>query len=416
VTDARGQVLVELQRASALCDLRRYEEASEKLARVLAAAPDEGGGWCLLARARLGCGDNTGALEAARKALTLLPEEEWPHKLTSIALLHLGHNEEAIGAARECVRLAPMFWQAHAHLAETLATNKNKLPEALTAAQRAAALAPQEPGAHLAVGAVHAAAGQRVEAEAGFRRVLALAPNDPVAHNELARLQLRKSRFGRAENLADAATGFRDALSADPRAAASRHNLDLVVRVFLSRVSYLVFLDAWLVGRALAASTSPAARLIPIALLLIPAQYAFRFVRRLEPQLRHYLWRVTVGRTLFIPICLQAVAILCLLYAAAAPNAERAHAAVAAFAAAFIGRIWLAYKIDQSVRPRGTYMLSDVTVGFIALALLATGILVFAATTASGNPLPGGIFCIVCLASAAVLTRVILRRRGAATA
>src|SRR5207302_1034027 len=106
----------------------------------------------------------------------------------------------------------------------------------------AVALAPHEADTHLALGGAAAAVGKRADAEAAFQRALSIDPQNTVAHNELARLQLRKSSISRPGALGEAAASFATAVRSDPRADVSRRNFELVIRVFLSRVSYLVFL------------------------------------------------------------------------------------------------------------------------------------------------------------------------------
>jgi tetratricopeptide (TPR) repeat protein len=180
----------ERKRAAALCDHLRFAEARVLLHKTVATDPQDAYAWCLLARAELGLGDSNATLQAAGRAASLAPAEEWPYRLASIALGRLGHHAEAITAAREAVRLAPESWQPYARLARELAHDKAGLLEALGAAGYAAVLAPDEAEPHVTVGVVEAAAGQQVEAEAAFRRALAIQPDHSVALNELARLQL----------------------------------------------------------------------------------------------------------------------------------------------------------------------------------------------------------------------------------
>ena len=52
----------ELARASAMLDVRRFDEASELLARVVSAEPESSRAWCLMARAHLGADRYTEAV------------------------------------------------------------------------------------------------------------------------------------------------------------------------------------------------------------------------------------------------------------------------------------------------------------------------------------------------------------------
>ena len=67
----------ELARASAMLDVRRFDEAAELLARVVAAEPDSSRAWCLMARAHLGADRYSEAVTAANRAAALDPADEW---------------------------------------------------------------------------------------------------------------------------------------------------------------------------------------------------------------------------------------------------------------------------------------------------------------------------------------------------
>src|ERR1700744_3052933 len=101
----------ELARADAMLDMKRYDQACGVLSRLGAAEPENARAWCLLARAHLGAGRPQAAVEAANRAVTLDPADEWPHRLASNALVHLGNVTDALRAAREARRLAPGYWQ-----------------------------------------------------------------------------------------------------------------------------------------------------------------------------------------------------------------------------------------------------------------------------------------------------------------
>jgi hypothetical protein len=62
-----------------------------------------------------------------------------------------------------------------------------------------------------------------------------------------------------------------------------------VLRSFLARASYLIFLAAALPAHFRLNSTSLPDRALPVALLTVPAYFATRFIRRLSPQLRNHL-------------------------------------------------------------------------------------------------------------------------------
>ena len=101
-----------------MLDVRRFDEASTLLSRIVAAEPESARAWCLMARAHLGADRYTEAIEVANRAVALDPSDEWPHRLASNALVHLGNYGDALRAAHEACRLAPSYWQTHVCLAQ----------------------------------------------------------------------------------------------------------------------------------------------------------------------------------------------------------------------------------------------------------------------------------------------------------
>lgn len=333
-----------------LCELKRFDEALAVLGSVVAANPNESMAWCLIAQAQLGLGDHDAALRAAGSAATLTPEEEWPFRLASIALEKLGRQKESIRTAREAVRLNPHEWRTFTRLAMALSKSKGQADEGLVAAQHAVALAPNEGSTHLAVGALSLQLGWYKDAEAAFRRALEIDPQSAAAHNELARLHLKASSFGQAGALADAAEGFAGAVRADPRGATSRHNLDAVLRLFLVRVAYLVFLDAAVVQRILFPYASPGDRAVPLILLALPAAFAWRFVHGLTADLRRHLWRLLFHRKLRVATALESIAVASVIAATFLPSSLHNLGVAVAGTSAILARILLYVQYRASAR------------------------------------------------------------------
>lgn len=346
------EMTVALQRAGALCELGRFTEAAGLLRQTIASGSQNPDAWSLLAAAELGAGNADDALEAAEKAISMAPESEWPHRVASAALGRSGRREESVGHAREAVRIDPSSWRALTRLARSLTYKSSDLPEAHELAAQAVALAPNSAETHLTAGVVATASKNRPEAEAAFRQALALDPQNSAAHNELARMRMRGRTLSDPARLADAATGFATSVGVDPRAAQARRNLELVLRVFLARAAYFLFLDAYLVGRIGSDATRMTTRLLPVALLALPAGYAWRFVGRLNADLRRYLLRLlTHERKISLAVCLDAMAVICLLAAAGVPQSSRAGLAAAAAAiSALVGRVILWAQVEHSSR------------------------------------------------------------------
>lgn len=328
----------DLARAQGLLELKRFDDAGSLLERLLGREPDNPLAWGLLAQSKLGAEDPRGALEAAERAAALAPDDDWPHRLRSIALQQLGDDEGAIAAAREAVAAGPHTWQAYSRLAIALGVAKQDLDEALASAELGVELGPHVPAAHYALGVVHDRRGDHAEAERCFRQALELDPQHTPSHNALATRQLAASR-GRPGNLAAAASGFRDAVQADPRSGVSGRNLELVLRHFLVRVSYLVFIIVWLASRVSGGTLTD--RIGPLLLLVIPVAFAGRFLVGLTPDLRRQLRYIAFHGPLRTPVIAQICAVFLLFVGAVAPSHDRPAIGVAAFLISLGARLLL---------------------------------------------------------------------------
>jgi cytochrome c-type biogenesis protein CcmH/NrfG len=403
--------IVNLQRAGALCTLRRFDEAVTLLERVVASDAQDARGWCLMAQAKLGQRDPSAALRAARRAVAVDPELEWPHRLASIALNRLGLDEEAVQAAREAVRRDPNGASGHVRLAQALTLVKSRLDEAASVARRALKLAPHDPDVHVVAGAVAAAAGRREDAAAAFRRALALDPQNTAAQNELARLHLRKRD---PRGLASAARGFADVMRTSPHAHVSRRNLDVVMRTFLTWVAYFVLLDVLWVAGSGARSGHLASRMAPIALLAVPAVFAWRFTARVSGDLRAYLLRLPfVAGRIRLAAGLEALAITGLIGAALASQPARRELVGVACLATLVAYYVLrsearrAARGDQPGPPLGTRGL------WLLAGSLALGAVLSLSDAFSTSARVVGIVWAIGFASGCAITiRAIARRRS----
>ena len=428
-------VVAGLQRAGALCDLRRYDEAARLLAELIAVDPESGRGWCLLTRAYIGLGEGDKAVAAATRAVALDPDDEWAHRLKSLAHRRQGQHREAVGEAREAVRIAPFLWHTHVQLAYALLAAGGDRAEARGAAETARDLDPLSMETHMVVGQVAAADGRRDEAEASFRKALEIDPQNSAAHNELARLHLRRKGFVNAGGLAMAASGFASAVRSDPRGEVSRKNLDLVVQVFLSRTSYLLFLDAWLIGGNLGHSSSMAVRLGLLALLLVPVGFAVTFLKGISRDLRRFVLRALVQPVTVVATVLEIVAVVALVAETVSPSAVRSDLGVVAAVSALLGRFVLMYKHHHVVNEMrqvraqtlGPQPAPRPLIGMAVLSLLAgtlalvaaIGLIVFVAeivTPSVSGAVSAGLVAVVFGATAGLTLRVIRRRRAVKSA
>ena len=402
-SETADQLVPQLERAQALIELGRFDEAASLLRQLLASEPNLAPAWCLFAQTQIGLDDAKAGLDAAERAAALEPGNDWPHRLRSVALQQLGDMDGSIAAAREAVSIDPHNWQTHRRLALSLIVAKRDAKYALAAAERAVALAPSQPAAHHALGLANELCRNHTEAELSYRQALALDPQYGPSHDALARRQLATSRFGRAGNLAAAAAGFRTAFEADPHSDYSVRNLELTLRVFLARLSYLIFVIAYIASAATRGTLGD--RIGPLLLLAIPAAFATRFVARLEPDLRARLRYIAFHGKLAAPSIAQSSALTLLLVSAVAPAGARPVLNITAVVVSLIARLLLA----ASSQSRPWFATSR---GIIAAAV-ALILLFLVATTLGGSFNPARGILAVLLAAAAVLTTYALKRRRA---
>ena len=369
--------------ATALSDLRRFDEAVALLRQTIAIEPENAKAYCQLSRALLGIGGHDAeALAAARSAIAIQPENEWPYRLGSLALSASGQHGDAIAMARTAIRLAPDQPYAHTALARALARSGTHLDEAQAAVTRAIALSPHDIECHMALGAVAMADSRYDDATTAFHQVLALDPDNSAALNELARVQLNQRRFDAGSALAAAAGGFADAVRIDPRAQVSRRNLDLVLHLFLTRLAYVIFLIAWF-GRV--AGDSSTLNALPALLLVVPGWFAVRFWLKLNPQLRGHLLTVARQPTIAVAAILDGAAIVCLVIGAlASAGSPLSVAAVLALAARLMlfkhGRNKLGIRPRRSRQQRRSRALWILT-----LVLIFVGIVLATRADSNGN-------------------------------
>jgi tetratricopeptide (TPR) repeat protein len=337
MTDTQADAL---GRVRLLLDLRRFDEAAALARRTTATEPENVEGWCLLAQALLGLDDDEEALDAAQRAAALAPDYEWPHRLRSIALTSLGRHQKALDAAIECVRCDPFSWRTHARVAgASSAVNLHDQAEA--AASRVLELGSTESRAWVIAAGVAAAKGNRDLAAQRYRRALALNPQDADAHAGLARNELKRSNALNPAGLAAAASGLATATRADPRSQAHRRGIDAVLRIFLARTAYGVFLLCFIVLRATSHSSAAAARFIPVVLLALPAAFVARFLANLDRDVRAHLFRTIRRGLIGVAVMCEVVAIGAIVVGAFLPTTTRASTVPVAILGAILARIAL---------------------------------------------------------------------------
>ena len=341
---------VSLERAQALIDLGRFQEAASHIRPVLSADPANADAACLLAQAELIAGNDLPAFDAAALAVKLAPERAWAHRLMAMGYERFDNNEYEIRHSLEAVRLEPHDPNGYICLARALAREKADLAAAREAAEEALRLAPVEPEAHLTLATVCEQQGDRDGAEAALRRALAVDPEHSAAHNNLARIRLRRRGTTlKPALLAIGARGFATAVRTNPSSPTSRLNLDYVIRVFLDWTAYLIFADAFFCAWGGAGSTKSIARLLPIAVLALPFLYALRFLARVGPQLRaHVVRTVRFDPRVRLPAALLAFASIFIVAGAIAAQSARPALAAAAAIGAMAAELALHRQVEAA--------------------------------------------------------------------
>jgi tetratricopeptide (TPR) repeat protein len=215
-----------VDRAEALSDVGRHEEAELLLRRALAAHADDPGLRAALAQTLFVRGETTEALVHADRTVALAPDVGYGHALRSALLgTDLRRRREAVDAAREAVRLDPEEPFCHRALARACLRSR-WFPEALDAAERAVALDPEDADAHALRGAALMGRGRPAEAEAALREALRLDPEDGDTLHDLG-LAVSVQGRGRQEEARELFVG---AARADPTDQHARRSLASAAR------------------------------------------------------------------------------------------------------------------------------------------------------------------------------------------
>jgi tetratricopeptide (TPR) repeat protein len=173
-------------RAAAIFDQLDPERALATLEPVLAVDPHSADGWILMARLRLTLDQPEPALEAATRALPLVPEDPRPLALASRALTMLGRHEEAITMGYRAVVADPRNPLWHDRIAWALLAADRQIADAEQAARTAIGLDPTEAHYYFTHGVMLDALGHVDQARQALLISLRMEPENPVAQHRLA--------------------------------------------------------------------------------------------------------------------------------------------------------------------------------------------------------------------------------------
>ncbi|TNE86345.1 MAG: tetratricopeptide repeat protein [Deltaproteobacteria bacterium] len=162
------------RRAEILSDLGKRDRALEEARAAIAADPTHADGWFSAARALVDDEQYEEALVHAEKGLGFR-DSGWGHRLRSVALSGLGRHVDALQAAEKAAALQPQEWRSYARLARCF-RNLYREEDADEALTRAAELAPEEPAIYAQWARVAFSLGRFDEAERLARRGVACDP------------------------------------------------------------------------------------------------------------------------------------------------------------------------------------------------------------------------------------------------
>ncbi|MEU6877087.1 tetratricopeptide repeat protein [Streptomyces sp. NPDC046712] len=311
----QGLMSPALDRADALFDVGRYEQAAALAAQHLATEPHDAGALVLLARCQHRLGREQEALASVEAALVADPDSLPGRLMRTHILIALKQYEEAELSARHTVELAPNYWGSHYALGTVLdrSVRMERRREAYEAARTAVALAPEESDAHFLVGLTAQRTGNHGVAKQAYETALRLDPQSSEAHNNLSLLHLRR-RWFRPGAWTKAAEGFVESAALDLNDRQARYNLETMAwgtAAGARWVALLGFVASALGSSPLRTGASGGEAVVPYligAAVLVGgwAGWGVWISRRVPPRLRRPLLLVARGCR---PVIAMAVAV-----------------------------------------------------------------------------------------------------------
>ena len=207
-----------LERARLLLAQSRPADAETESMLALAQQPDDPQALAMLALSRLGQQKREPALEAARQAVGLAPDEPSMHNIHAHVLHALDRHDDALRAAQEALRLDPADAD-HFSLLASIELARGKWPPALAAAEQALALNPEHVGAANLRAMALVRLGRKAEAMESVDYALDRAPDDAFSHANQGWNHLHRNNPKKAQE------HFREALRLDPELEYAREGM-----------------------------------------------------------------------------------------------------------------------------------------------------------------------------------------------
>jgi tetratricopeptide (TPR) repeat protein len=209
---------VHLQRAQLLLAQSRPADAERESMLALAQQPDDPQALALLALSRLQQAKREPALDAARQAVGLAPDEPFLHNVHAHVLREQGRHDEAHAATLEAIRLDPGDADHFALLA-SIELQRGKWQPALEAAEQALALNAEHVGAANLRAMALVRLGRKAEAMESVDYALDRAPDDAFSHANQGWNHLHRNNPKKAQE------HFREALRLDPELEYAREGM-----------------------------------------------------------------------------------------------------------------------------------------------------------------------------------------------
>ena len=173
------------ERANALIEMGRPEEAIPLLVRAIALDPDDVYTRCRLVLALMRTGKQTEALEQAEAALAVDASGEWPHRLRAILLGQQGRHKEALESALKAVRIEPELPSALYTLGSVY-VNLKRYKNADEVGVRMLEAAPDDSDSHKLLSFIAVRQNKHRDTEKHARESLRLDPENMDAMRSLA--------------------------------------------------------------------------------------------------------------------------------------------------------------------------------------------------------------------------------------
>ena len=233
------QVYQRLGEIERLLEVDRADDARQRLLQLSGEVPDLPAVESLRARVELAAERPAEAEEAARRYITLAPDDAQGYALLSVALLERNRTAEALEAIDRAVGLDPTHAHYRGRRAQLLlVTGDERGAEA--AARAGLELDPDEELSRNILALALNYQGRRGEATATVGELLAHNPDNPIAHANVGHIALRDGR------IAEARTHFVEALRLDPDNAFARSGLAEVIKATNPLYRGLLRFSVWM--------------------------------------------------------------------------------------------------------------------------------------------------------------------------